>query len=492
MKKIAVGLFLFVSTVFGFAQTPYEFTTDPYVHTQDIGACETYSGNSCIKPQQWGFIDIDPVARVMQMRSGIGKQGQGNQPPKTYILGDCWQSGSRVAASAGTRKWVLTTGTPEMCAASGCSSYFNEVPPGSGNWVCSGQPRPAQAVQIWKFESGNWVWKGQLGSDLFLYRRFASIRVVGDVGYVLESHNGIPTPPPVWSKMDLNALTIVQTGIPEASVPPGEAQPGINGVTWTLAKIDNPAKYRLSVIGPAPPTITPGGPTITVTKTATKTPTSGTPSKTPTLDPCGPFPNCKTNTPSPWRTNTPGGPTRTVTPMPPTPTPIVGACGPLDQYMLCLGNRYTVSAVWTKNDGTTGQAVAIPRTPDTGEFWFFSPSNIEMVIKVLDGCAINSHHWVFAGGLTNVKVDMTVTDTHTGAVQTFTNPQSTPFQPIQNTVAFDCAQARMAKSVMSIPPTPCPTCPTRITHMTPAQQWIAGAVFLMFGIGLWFSLRKKW
>ena len=176
----------------------------------------------------------------------------------------------------------------------------------------------------------------------------------------------------------------------------------------------------------------------------------------------------------------------------PSPTPPVSACGALDQYTLCLANRYTVTANWTKTDGTTGKATAIVfPVQDTGGFWFFSPGNYEMIIKVLDGCAINGHHWVFAGGLTNVKVDMTVTDTHTGAVQTFTNPQSTPFQPIQNTVAFDCAQARMAKSVMSIPPTPCPTCPTRITHMTPAQQWIAGAVFLMFGIGLWFSLLRK-
>jgi len=35
-------------------------------------------------------------------------------------------------------------------------------------------------------------------------------------------------------------------------------------------------------------------------------------------------------------------------------------------------------------------------------------------------------------------VKITVTDTHTGATQTYENPQSTPFQPIQDTAAFLC------------------------------------------------------
>jgi hypothetical protein len=73
---------------------------------------------------------------------------------------------------------------------------------------------------------------------------------------------------------------------------------------------------------------------------------------------------------------------------------------------------------------------------DTGDFWFFSSSNIEMIVKVVDGRSFNSRFWVFAGGLTNVNVVATVTDTQTGAVRTYVNPQGTPFQPIQDTSAF--------------------------------------------------------
>ena len=41
-----------------------------------------------------------------------------------------------------------------------------------------------------------------------------------------------------------------------------------------------------------------------------------------------------------------------------------------------------------------------------------------------------------AGGLTDVNVVLTVTDTMTGLVRTYVNPQGTAFQPIQDTSAF--------------------------------------------------------
>lgn len=44
--------------------------------------------------------------------------------------------------------------------------------------------------------------------------------------------------------------------------------------------------------------------------------------------------------------------------------------------------------------------------------------------------------WVFAGGLTNVKVDLTITDMANGASKVYHNPQGTAFQPIQDTSAF--------------------------------------------------------
>ena len=59
-----------------------------------------------------------------------------------------------------------------------------------------------------------------------------------------------------------------------------------------------------------------------------------------------------------------------------------------------------------------GNAVEI--TPDTGYFWFFNQENVELLVKVLDGCMITDHWWVFAGGLTDVEVTLRVTDTQSG------------------------------------------------------------------------------
>ena len=104
---------------------------------------------------------------------------------------------------------------------------------------------------------------------------------------------------------------------------------------------------------------------------------------------------------------------------------------------LCLNNgRFKVQSQWTTTAGATGAGQAVSLTGDTGYFWFFTSNNVEMVVKVVNGCAVNSSFWTFAGGLTDVNVVMTVTDTQTGATRTYTNPQSTAFQPIQDTSAF--------------------------------------------------------
>ena len=115
-----------------------------------------------------------------------------------------------------------------------------------------------------------------------------------------------------------------------------------------------------------------------------------------------------------------------------------GNCEP-DEQTLCLENgRFAVRATWESADGRTGDAVAWPLTGETGLYWFFQESNVEMVLKVLDGCALNGHRWVFAGGLTDLGVKMTVTDTETGKERAFENAPGTLFKPVQELKAFSC------------------------------------------------------
>jgi hypothetical protein len=98
--------------------------------------------------------------------------------------------------------------------------------------------------------------------------------------------------------------------------------------------------------------------------------------------------------------------------------------------------RFLVSVEWETQDGTRGYGQGSALSGDSGIFWFFNPANVEMLIKVLDGCAAFNHYWVFAAGLTNVGVEISVTDTTTGAVKSYDNPLGIPFEPIQDTRAF--------------------------------------------------------
>lgn len=112
-----------------------------------------------------------------------------------------------------------------------------------------------------------------------------------------------------------------------------------------------------------------------------------------------------------------------------------GACAQ-NSTTLCLnGGRFKVQTRWATSNGQSGDGQAVAITGDTGYFWFFDIANVEMVLKVLNACSL-SRYWVFAGGLTNVQVTLTVTDTRTGTVKTYINPLGQAFQPIQDTNAF--------------------------------------------------------
>ena len=103
---------------------------------------------------------------------------------------------------------------------------------------------------------------------------------------------------------------------------------------------------------------------------------------------------------------------------------------------LCLlDGRFEVTARWTKADGESGVATPLPGADATGYMWFFSPGNIELAVKALDGVAINNAFWVFAAGLTDVDYELTVTDTVAGVSKTYSNP-SRPFCGLGDTSAF--------------------------------------------------------
>ena len=111
---------------------------------------------------------------------------------------------------------------------------------------------------------------------------------------------------------------------------------------------------------------------------------------------------------------------------------------PVTPTLAVQGDRFRVTASWATPAGASGEALAAPLTTDSGAFWFFRPDNLELLFKVLNGCAVNGHFWVLGAGLTDVGVEIEIEDTQTGAIWTHDNPLGQAFEPVQDTGAFDC------------------------------------------------------
>lgn len=75
-------------------------------------------------------------------------------------------------------------------------------------------------------------------------------------------------------------------------------------------------------------------------------------------------------------------------------------------------------------------------TDETGYFYFEDPENIDLTVRVFDGCSFNNHFWVFTASLTKVAYEITVTDTLTNLSKIYSNPLGQQSPPIQDTEAF--------------------------------------------------------
>ncbi|MFY9825526.1 MAG: hypothetical protein WAM82_29400 [Thermoanaerobaculia bacterium] len=104
---------------------------------------------------------------------------------------------------------------------------------------------------------------------------------------------------------------------------------------------------------------------------------------------------------------------------------------------LCLNNgRFRVEVAWDAN-GTSGSGQTVPgAAADSGLFWFFNAANWELMVKVLDGCALNGNYWVYSAATTDVHYVLTVTDTLTSQVKRYENPAGKAAAAITDSSAF--------------------------------------------------------
>jgi Trypsin len=126
----------------------------------------------------------------------------------------------------------------------------------------------------------------------------------------------------------------------------------------------------------------------------------------------------------------------------------LGPCVPGPQT-LCIDDapgdgrfEATIAFDTAQSDGQSGMGKAIELdslgVTSGGIFWFFNQENPEVLLKVLDGCTVNGHHWVFWSAGTNVRLIVTVTDRRTGRQRIYQSPDRTPALPVTDILAFSC------------------------------------------------------
>ena len=134
-------------------------------------------------------------------------------------------------------------------------------------------------------------------------------------------------------------------------------------------------------------------------------------------------------------------PSRAITTLTVLPPP---ACAATDSS-LCLNNgRFAVSGEWRDFAGRTGAAHAVPPErgraglTDSGLLWFFRPENHEVLVKVLAGCQVNLHYWVFISAATTVEYELVVEDVAHGNTRRYAKALGTTPRLTVDVNAFPC------------------------------------------------------
>ncbi len=129
--------------------------------------------------------------------------------------------------------------------------------------------------------------------------------------------------------------------------------------------------------------------------------------------------------------------------IPPIDTCVSGNLG------LCMQKDQFAADVVVRPPGELASygAGVLGGSADTGLFWFFDPNNWEVMLKVLDGCAINGHYWVLLSAVTDVAFDVTIYDLETGRTKEISNRQGQAAEATIDTSAFPCGAARRSAAL---------------------------------------------
>ncbi|MEO8505622.1 MAG: LamG domain-containing protein [Acidobacteriota bacterium] len=118
--------------------------------------------------------------------------------------------------------------------------------------------------------------------------------------------------------------------------------------------------------------------------------------------------------------------------------PVTLNCGSTTATSLCLNTRFSVSATFRVGAPGTAESQAHVAVANSGSgiFWFFASDTWEVLVKSLNGCALNSRYWIFSAATTNVFYRMNVFDIRAGVNKIYFNYPGPPAPAVTDTDAF--------------------------------------------------------
>jgi hypothetical protein len=106
---------------------------------------------------------------------------------------------------------------------------------------------------------------------------------------------------------------------------------------------------------------------------------------------------------------------------------------------LRLKGGYRVSACWEHTNGESGNVHDWGLdSQQSAILYFFDRNNAEVLLKVLDGCAINGHRWIFVAPVTDLGLRLRITAPD-GRYWSYSNPVGVKARALANTSALRCS-----------------------------------------------------
>jgi hypothetical protein len=118
-----------------------------------------------------------------------------------------------------------------------------------------------------------------------------------------------------------------------------------------------------------------------------------------------------------------------------------GSTAPCDDTRaVCLnGGRFEATVQWRSSASRpdrSSKRLVLPEASDTGLFASSSEEEPQILLHVLDRCAVNGHYWLDFAAVTDLEFTVKVRDTQTGRTRIYFNPAGNTPAPVRDVEAF--------------------------------------------------------